>query len=620
MFTEQRNLTKTLIRKAKSTYFHTQIEENKHNPKTLFSLIDKVLHKKNQSVLPDHTSCQELAETFLKYFSDKVTKLRATLDDSQIAGSQQVTDVRTSFVFDHFTEVSEEEIQKIISKSPSKSCTLDPVPTTILKQFQSSLLPLITKIVNASLREARFPQEMKHAIVTPLIKKSSLDPEILKNYRPVSNLSFLSKIIEKAASKQLCEHISRNDLSEKMQSAYKKQHSTETALLSVQNDLLMAIDNKQGAILILLDLSAAFDTIDHDLLFKRMDIKFGIRGNALNWFRSYLTGRTQSVKIKDCFSSRSHVKFGVPQGSVLGPALFSLYSAPVADIARKHGLKVHLYADDTQLYITFDVSDILNAVARVEACVAEIKAWMVTNRLMLNGDKTIFLLLGSPRQSLSCDIDHVTIDGHKITRSITAKNLGVIFDERINMDAQIKEVCRVSMFHLRNIARIGHCLPVKVAEQLIHAFVSSKLDYCNSLLYGLPSTSLSRLQRVQNIAARILTKTKKYDHISPVLRRLHWLPVEKRIVYKLMLFTFYVINDMAPQYIRDLITPHIPTRSLRSEETCRLVVPMTRLRGFGDRSFAKAAPSIWNSLPKDLRQCSSLSILRSRLKKCIVTE
>ena len=196
---------------------------------------------------------------------------------------------------------------------------------------------------------------------------------------------------------------------------------------------------KKAAVLVLLDLSAAFDTIDHNILLQRVNTEYGVRGVALDWFRSYLSDGTQAVKIKTSFSSASKLLFGVPQSSVLGPTLFSLYSSSIADIARKHGLSVHLYADDTQIYIMFNQDDTVNAISRIEACVAEIKSWMITNKLMFNGDKTVIFVFSAPRYSVSCDVDHINIDGHDIAQAKTVKNLGVIFDDKLSLYFKISD-------------------------------------------------------------------------------------------------------------------------------------------------------------------------------------
>ena len=176
----------------------------------------------------------------------------------------------------------------------------------------------------------------------------------MKNYRSVSNLTFISKVIEKVISGRLNEHLINNSLFHPLQSAYRDKHSTETVLIKVQNGILSALDAGSSAILLMLDLSAAFDTIDHDILLSRLCNVYGITGNALDWFRSYLTGRIQRVVIEDSVSVDKELDFGVPQGSVLGPIIYCMYTKPVSDIIQRHGLSHHSYADDTQLYMTMD--------------------------------------------------------------------------------------------------------------------------------------------------------------------------------------------------------------------------------------------------------------------------
>ena len=188
------------------------------------------------------------------------------------------------------------------------------------------------------MEEGVFPSNLKHANITPLLKKKNLDKEILKNYRPVSNLPFLSKVIEKIVAAHLRTHLEVNKLWCKMQSAYRPFHSTKSALRCVQNDILSSLNNKKMVTLVLLDLSAAFDTIDHEKLLHRLETRFGINGTTLDWFRSYLSNRSQAVRINNSSSEKMYLNFGVPQGSVLGPILFTLYVAPVADIANKHGV------------------------------------------------------------------------------------------------------------------------------------------------------------------------------------------------------------------------------------------------------------------------------------------
>ena len=209
------------------------------------------------------------------------------------------------------------------------------------------------------------------AVVKPLLKKPTLDPDILANYRPISNLPFISKILEKTVANQLCDYLHRNSLLEDFQSGFRKHHSTETALLKVTNDLLMASDSGHVSILVLLDLSAAFDTIDHKILLQRLE-HIGIKGTALEWFKSYLSDRFQFVNVNNKSSIHTKVRHGVPQGSVLGPILFTLYMLPLGNIIRKHHINFHCYADDTQLYLSIK-PDETNQVDKLQDCLKDIK-------------------------------------------------------------------------------------------------------------------------------------------------------------------------------------------------------------------------------------------------------
>ena len=346
--------------------------------KEVFKVVENLLHQKGNAKLPSHTCQKELAQRFNDYFVTKISKIRQDLDVIPTSSTYILPNVISDTSLESFMPATEDEIYKLVTSSPSKSCALDPIPAWMLKEHIDILVPVITRIVNHSFDNAIFPTHFRNALVSPLLKKPSLDVDNLKNFRPVSNLCFISKIVEKAVARRLAEHLYLNNLYEQNQSAYRKYHGTETALLKVHNDILCELDNKRGVFLILLDLSAAFDTIDHDILFKRLE-SICVGGLALRWFQSYLCSRSQAVNINGTVSSHVSLPYGVPQGSVLGPILFTIYSSPITSIARKHGLYVHAYADDTQLYTPFDLndpSDEMLARQRAEACILEIKSWM----------------------------------------------------------------------------------------------------------------------------------------------------------------------------------------------------------------------------------------------------
>ena len=401
-------------------------------------------------------------------------------------------------------------------------------------------------------------------------------------------------------------------------SQHRQLHSTETALLRVQNDLFQAVDNEGGAILVLLNLSAAFDTIDHQKLLNLLNQSFGIRGVALRWFESYLKDRTQTVQIGSCTSTPVTLKYGVPQGSVLGPILFTMYTTPLGNIIRKHGLNFHLYADDTQLYISFQPGVSVSketAISCLEACIKDIKIWTTNNPLKLNDDKTELIVITTHSSTSQNQHIGINIGDSLITPSSEPpRNLGVLFDSTCSLNDHVSKICKSINYNLYSIGKIRKYLDTPTAEKMINCSITSRLDYCNSLLYGAKCYNISQLQLCQNNAARMLSLRRKFDHITPVLKDLHWLPVEQRIEYKVLLLTYKALHGKAPAYISQLLSLYTPTRPLRSENKNILRVPRYRLEGFGRRCFAYAAPSLWNPLPTPVKRASSIETFKSSLK------
>ena len=286
------------------------------------------------------------------------------------------------------------------------------------------------------------------------MKKTGLDSDILKNYRPVSNLTFISKVIEKVISGRLNEHLINNSMFDPLQSAYRDTHSTETALIKVQNDILSALDGGSPTILLMLDLSAAFDIIDHDILLLRLCNVYDITANALDWFRSYLTGRIQRVVIEDAVSVDQELGFGVPHGSVLGPKMYCMYTKSVSDIIHRHGLFHHSYADGTRLYMTMDHSnnDWRDGLARIELCVSEIREWMNQKMLKLNDDKTELVVFTSKyKQDVYNDLS-ITIGGTGVDCSSQVRDLGVIFDRVLSLRQHVSYTSKRADFTLEILA------------------------------------------------------------------------------------------------------------------------------------------------------------------------
>ena len=594
-----------MLNEVKEQYFRDKISAT--DTRGLFRLINHNFGRSGQKALPSDAD----GEHFSSYFTQKIRTIRHDIDLklSTTTSSIHLDDDTCQVSLSTWEPVSLDVVSKTIKRSACKSSQLDPIPAWLFTSCLTSLLPVITSIINTSLETGVVPQCFKHAHVSPLIKKVSLDPETLSNYRPVSNLPYVSKCLERVVAAQLHTYLEKHKLYDDRQSAYRPNHSTETTLLRIYNDILMAADCGTEVVLLMLDLSAAFDTIDHEILLLRLRQRYGIEGRVLQWFTSYLENRTQSVVLPGSTSSTSNLSWGVPQGSVLGPVLFSLYMAPLGDLIASFGIDYLCYADDTQMYVRLSSESALHD---LQACVADIRTWMLANKLKLNDSKSELIKFTSHFWTAS-QLPPVYVGDSQVELSNSVRDLGVILDDCLSMDSHVQRLCSSAVVGLRSIGRIRNYLDQQSCKKLVNAFVVSKLDYCNSLLCGLPSKQLDRIQRIQNNAARVVTCSRKYDHITPVLHQLHWLPIRQRINFKLLLTTFKVLHNGSPTYLKTLLTEP-PSRSLRSSSGHHLFIPRVKTKAYGERAFCYLAPKLWNSLPNEIRTMDSVASFKSVLK------
>ena len=397
-------------------------------------------------------------------------------------------------------------------------------------------------------------------------------------------------------------HILDNNIVDRFQSAYRAAHSCETAILRVYNDIVTTVGKGNGSFLVLLDLSAAFDTIDHDNLFYILEIYVGMGGSAQRLIRSYFCKRTQRVQIDGILSDFASLFCGVPQGSVLGPMKFCLYLLPLGAILRHHNIGYHIYADDTQLHISFKCKDPLESLTKLNLCISDIRVWMIKNELKINE----FITFRSPLLKQNLSGLSVSVADMQVSQSSRVRDLGVVFDQYLTFHDHISGICKSTHFHLRGIGRIRNLLTFDATAQLIPALITSRLDLCNSILYNIPNKQIARLQRIQNQAVRMLKRIPPRNHITPILRELHGLRINDIIIFKILLLTHEAVNNTAPEYVCDLIRLNVKSTTIRARasfDPCLFCVPTIRktcANSFLDRSFVYAAPTLWNAIDVDI--------------------
>ena len=390
-----------------------------------------------------------------------------------------------------FKKIDMCDLKRVMGIVKNTYCENDPFPIGDIIEAENKQLvyDIYLETVNLSISQSEFPISEKTAIIKPTYKGKG-DVNDPNSYRPISNLSYLSKLIETIICEQLWSHLREIKAIPENQSAYRANHSTETTLCSIMNDMLIMIDEGKCGILVMLDLSAAFDTVVHESLFCDLESN-GVIEDALKFLQSYLCDRKTIVEVLGDKSNPRTLTKGVPQGSVLGPILFNIYTIELSNILKRHEVGFKIYADDTQFY--FAISTTRDTEEKISRIMADVKNWMENKRLKLNDDKTECMLFGtSSSMEEYKQFQNIKIGEANIEMVSVIKNLGVSIDNNLTMKNQILNTVKVCNHHLRNIAFIRKYLNEDSAKILVMNHVISRLDYCNSLYNGLPSYLLKK--------------------------------------------------------------------------------------------------------------------------------
>ena len=407
--------------------------------------------------------------------------------------------------------------------------------------------------------------------------------------------------------------ISHNRLSSH-QSGNKSLHSTETLNIYITDLLLEAMDKKKISALILLDLSKAFDSISHQRLLQKLST-VGASPTAIMWFQSYLSGRTQLVRIGSVRSDPLPITHGVPQGAILSPLLFCIYLNDLP--CTPQFCHLESYVDDSKVLLSFNVTDYSNAKIKLEEDLQRVAIWCCENQLLINPDKTKFMLIGT-RQLINRHSSDFSVSflGKSLTPVDSAKDLGVIIDSHLTYDNHISYLVSSCLSKLVQINRVKSSFDKETLMLVISSLVFSKMFYCSTVWSNTSSTNIKKLQLIQNFACKIITGSRKYDHVTPLLHQLNWLSVCQTLQLRDTVMAYKCANKLAPDYLCNKLQKRTTIHDRVTRHSNKLQIPFYKSAN-GQRTFAYRAVSLLNSLSSDLANLPSVKSLKHSLKNSL---
>ena len=461
---------------------------------------------------------------------------------------------------------------------------------------------------NLSFETGIFPDQLKIAKVIPLFKSD--DKRIINNYRPISVLPVFSKIIEKLMHKRLKNFLDKNGILTHSQFGFRRGLSTELAIINMVDKVTEAIDNKNECVGVFLDLSKAFDTIDHDILLQKLNL-LGIRGVVNNWFRSYLSNRQQFVEISHERSALMRISCGVPQGSILGPLLFIVYINDLVNAVKD--CNIIMFADDTNLFFSNkNLNDLEKTINRE---LKNICLWFNLNKLSLNVKKTNFILFGYSKRKKPL---HICINDIKIDQTDKTKFLGVIINQTVTWSDHINVVTHKVNKSIGILSRLSRTIPSSVLVSLYQSLVAPYYDYCNIAWAINNSVMLDKVYKTQKRAVRIITNSSFNSHTKPLFIKLNILPLMSLNKLRVGCFMFRALHSLLPNYFNSMfvLNSDVHSHFTRHQSDLHLNASRLNIRKFSLKVFG---PTLWNSVPSHIKASESLHQFSNSFKCYLFT-
>ena len=601
------NKIKYLKRKLKSNYFTEKINSFQDNPKKYWQIINELTQRSEskETTEPDKMN-QEKANSFNNYFATVGEEIQKKLKKQF-----EINDFTGILGFE-FNSETQSSIAKIIDNIRYDVATgHDGISAKIIKDGKPTLTPILTKLVNLSYEKNVFPDCMKIAAIKALHKKD--DKNTFSNYRPISILPTLSKIFERSATKQLVEHLEKNNIIRPSQHAYRKGHSTITCLFEVVNYLYKLIDEKKIAAVVSLDLSKAFDSINHNLLLNKLS-SMQLSENSLLWVKSYLSNRKQYTKFKDYISTEQPITAGVPQGSIIGPLLFICY---INDLypAFDSESKVYSYADDTQIIV--NAKNTTQLIKRIDKTIETAQAWYSNNSMQNNIGKTEIMITKNKGSNNAIKLK-ITEDGKRklLKPKPFIKVLGVYLDENLDWNKHLRYVKKVSTNTIRNIHRVNHLLPVKTRINLYNSLIVPHFDYADIIFGGCNKQGSKYLQTAQNFAIRSITGTRKSVSPKESFKKLKFLDLESRRLVHEAVFAHKSLLNLNPEQISLDHVKQLSTSLTRNSNNGSFNLPVHRCSKYKKSPFFRTIVA-WNTSPKDI-PTENIKIFKKHFQRSLI--
>ena len=545
-----------------------------------------------------------IANKFCNYFTNIGPNLAKKIKPSQSHRLFLSGCYSQSVFLDSVTSAEIVEIAK--SFQPNKSAGYDKIPMSIIKQFINIIAEPLSHILNLSIASGIVPDDMKIACVIPLFKAG--DRAIFSNYRPVSILPCFSKFLERAMYNRLLAYLDKFKILYDNQYGFRKNHSTSLALIDLYDKISDAIDRKETSVGIFLDLSKAFDTVNHEILFDKLE-HYGIRGLPLQWIKSYFTNRTQFVQFNEHRSSPSAVCCGVPQGSILGPLFFLLYINDICNVSQL--VETILFADDTNIF--FSHKDPQYVIDSLNNELEKLSDWFQANKLSLNTEKTKFMVFKPRQKKFYLDIK-LFINNKCIEQVKETVFLGVILDENLSWKSHFSHIANKISKSIGIIYKASFCLPLESLRTLYYSIIYPYLQYC-VIVWGLTyPTNIRRIELLQKRIIRILNKSAFDAHTSPIFKKLGLLKLNDICMLQLGQFMFHHKFSLLPERFDNMFLKNDQTHTFNTRNSSKYHVPScrTNIRQFSVRF---QGPKFFNSLSRDLVDIVSSILFKKKLKQ-----